>query len=106
MAFSITMRTPEISLRKAVGATTAGVVGGVLREGMVMVAVGAGLGAVIAAWLSLGIQHLLYEITPWSPTVLVAVVGILAATALVACVAPAFRAAGIDPVRTLRAGSE
>jgi putative ABC transport system permease protein len=79
------------------------VVGQVLRQGLALVLVGLGLGAAGALALGRLMGSLLYAIEPTDPTTFVAVATVLVLTAIIACLVPARRAAGIDPMIALRA---
>src|SRR5262249_4951374 len=97
VAFVVSRRTREVGIRMALGARAADVLGLVLRQGMAPVL--AGLGAGILAALALGRlgASLLYGIAPHDPATLASASLILAASALLACALPAWRAARIDP---------
>ena len=74
----------------------------VMRQGFTPVAVGlaVGIGAAVAVSQLLG--SILYGVTPTDPVTYASVVAILAAVALVACIAPARRAAKVEPLLSLR----
>ena len=96
-------RTREIGLRTALGATPASILGLVLLQGARLTAVGLRIG--VAGALSLGrfLQSLLYGVGAADPVTLVGVVLLLASAAIAACLVPALRAVGIDPIAALRA---
>ena len=91
-----------MGVRMAVGADRRAVVALVLGEGMRLVAVGAVVGAALALALGRVLAALLYETSPVDPATYAIAAAVLAATAAVACWAPAHRAARVDPVRVMR----
>jgi putative ABC transport system permease protein len=102
VSFAVTQRTREFGIRSALGALPRQLLAMVLRQGMWVVSLGAGLGfggAVIGGRL---VRDLLYDTRPFEPTVVVGVIMLLAAFAVVAMIAPAARAGRIDPAVTLR----
>lgn len=102
ISFTVARRTPELGIRIALGARTAEVVRMVLRQGMAPVIVGvvAGLFAALAIGRLLASQ--LYGVTARDPMVFAIVATALLGIAVCACLAPARRAARIDPVTALR----
>jgi predicted lysophospholipase L1 biosynthesis ABC-type transport system permease subunit len=102
-SYSVTRRTREIGVRVALGATRQEVVRLVLREGVVMAAIGVVIGLAAAAMLTRYLTSLLFEVQPGDPTILAAVSGTLLTLALLATWLPARRAASIDPNIALRA---
>ena len=102
VAHAVAQRTHEIGVRMALGAVIGDVLLLVLRQGFTPVAVGlaVGIGAAVGASQLLG--SILYGVTPTDPVTYASVVAILAAVALVACIAPARRAAKVDPLLSLR----
>jgi putative ABC transport system permease protein len=103
MAYSVARRTREIGVRLALGAQRGTVLNMVLRDAAVLVGVGMviGIGATLASASVL--QSMLYETASRNPLVLGVVCGVVALAGLVAAYLPAVRAAGIDPMKALRA---
>jgi putative ABC transport system permease protein len=102
LAYLVSQRRREIGVRIALGSSAAEVFRLVMREGATILVAGlfAGVGG---AWLlRSGIETQLYDIDAMEPRVIVAVAGVLALVALVACAVPAMRATGVDPVTALR----
>lgn len=95
-------RTREIGIRTALGATRGEIVRGVLANGLRLTAIGIGIGAAGASVTSRLLESLLYGISRVDATTYVAVIGLLAGVAALACWAPARRAAAVDPAITLR----
>jgi putative ABC transport system permease protein len=102
LANSVAERTREIGVRAALGAARADLVALVLRRGLALTAVGVVLGLGGAAVASRAVASLLYGTSPLDPATYGAVAVLLLAIAAVACVAPARRAANVDPMEALR----
>lgn len=101
-AFSVSQRTREIGVRVALGAQRSHVLGLVLRQGVVLAAVGVLVGSLAAFGATRLIANLLYGVPP---TDIVAFGGAAIALGLAAVAAswiPARRAAGVDPIIALR----
>jgi predicted permease len=95
-------RTKEIGVRVAVGATSAGVIGLVLRQGAVLAGTGVALGVAGAIATTRLLRGMLYDVTPLDGTTFVVGVATLLTASVAACLAPACRAAATDPVKVLR----
>jgi putative ABC transport system permease protein len=102
MAYSVAQRTPEISLRMALGAEQAQVRLEVLREGLALAAGGLVLGLAGAYALGRGMQSTLYGTGALSLPVLLVAGFVLLGVALIACYVPARRASAVDPMIALR----
>jgi putative ABC transport system permease protein len=100
---SVTERTREIGVRSALGATPKRIVVLVLAQGAMLTIVGVAIGIGIAASSTRAIASLLFGIEPFDVVTYAGVVAMLLGVAFIACYAPAFRAARIDPAITLRA---
>jgi putative ABC transport system permease protein len=102
MSFVVAQRTHEIGLRIALGAGRGRVLRHVLREGMTTAILGTILGSIGACFVGRLMQGLVFgtAAVPW--TTFVAVAATLIATALIACLIPASRAALVDPIVALR----
>jgi putative ABC transport system permease protein len=102
MSYAVSRRTHEIGIRVSLGASRAGVLWMVLRQGMTLAALGTAAGAGGALLLARLIGKLLYAVKPTDPLTLAACIAVLAAVALAATYIPAWRATRIDPVSALR----
>lgn len=102
VAYGIAQRTREIGVRVALGATEKRVVSLVVREAMVLVAIGAVSGGVLAFASTRAIRAMLFDTSAADPATLIAVAVALALVAVVAVYGPARRAARIDPVIAIR----
>jgi ABC-type antimicrobial peptide transport system permease subunit len=85
----------------AMGSTVRQVFALVLREGLVLVAVGLVLGVAGIVLLGRALQGLVYGVAPTDPVLIVLVALVLAATALAASVLPARRATKVNPIVVL-----
>ena len=103
MSYYVGLRRKELGVRLAVGATPFALGRMVLARGAGMSAVGIGLGLVAAGALSRVLQTLLFGLTPLDGQTYAASALLLGLVGVVACWAPARRAAATDPMRTLRA---
>lgn len=102
MAYTVARRTREIGLRMALGAAGTDVIWLVMKEVVMLAAIGIGLGLPVALGLSRWVKAQLYGITPNDPsTIGLAALGILI-VAMLAGYVPALRATRVDPVRALR----
>ena len=101
MGYAVSRRVREIGIRKALGADTSVVVATILRRGMVTVAVGFVVGAVLAGLAGQALSSVLFVGVFDLPS-FVAAFMVLAAAATLANVIPALRAARVDPAVPLR----
>ena len=102
LAYAVSQRKREIGIRIALGAETANILRLVLRHGLKIVGTGLLIGIGAALILTRLIQGVLYGVSNSDPVTLVLAVLVLALAAVVACLLPAFKAARIDPIKTLR----
>jgi predicted permease len=101
-AYAVAQRTREIGVRMALGAGRPRVVGMVLGGAFRRVGVGLALGLPLAIGAGYLLSAQLYGVSYWDPLALVAGVLALGASAFVAAIVPARRAASISPIRALR----
>jgi putative ABC transport system permease protein len=102
MSCIVDQRTPEIGVRIAVGARTIDIFSMVLRRGLVLASTGLAIGTGVALTLRRLIASLLFETSASDPLTLSVVAAILLTGAVMACWAPSWRAAQVDPVMALR----
>lgn len=102
ISFSTSQRTREIGIRMALGAQPRDIWKAVFRQGIVIVAVGAGAGILAAFGLTRVMASLLYGISAHDPLTYLGAVFLIAAITLFACYVPARRATKVDPVVALR----
>jgi len=102
LAYRVSMRTAEIGVRMAVGARREQVVWMILKDSLVLTAVGVVLGIPLAMFVGRALATSLYGVKPLDAvSYSLAVLGVLV-VALVASAMPASQAASIDPMRALR----
>ncbi len=102
MSFSVAQRSHEIALRMALGATRNRVVSLVIRDGLILAALGLCLGLIGAYFVGRAMQSLLFGIQALDFTAFLSVAFVLLAAAILACFLPARRAASVSPMRVLR----
>jgi predicted permease len=102
VACAVARRTHEVGVRMALGAGRTGVLRMLIREGMNLVFVGAGLGIVLALVVTRALAGILYGVSSNDPVTYVAVTIFMLTVALLANFVPANRATTIDPMQALR----
>ena len=103
LSYSVEQRRRELGIRMALGARRRDVIGLVVGEGLRLGALGLALG-LFGAWAGTRLlSALLFGIQPTDPLTFALVAGVVLAAALVATIAPAVRAARVDPARILQA---
>ena len=102
MSYSVSRRINEIGIRMALAAQQAGVVAMVLRESMLMVAIGAiiGLGGALAGGRF--VERVLYGLSTTDTLTIAGAIGATILASLMAGYLPARRAARVDPMVALR----
>jgi len=102
MAYMVSQRTREIGVRMALGATRRTVVGMVLKNATLLVAIGLLIGGAGAWYLSAAARTFLFRLEATDPRAFAAAVVVLTLAALIASAIPARRAASVDPMVALR----
>jgi putative ABC transport system permease protein len=103
VAYAVSQRTPEFGVRMALGAQRWDVLRLVLAQVAGMVLGGTALGLLLAVLLGQALRSLIYGVSPADPVTLAAASSLVLATAMLACVVPARKATGVDPMIALRA---
>jgi predicted permease len=103
MAYGVARRRPELGLRMALGATPAGLLRLVLRESMILVALGLGIGIPVTLVVTRLLREQLFGVAPGDPATLAFAAAVMTATALLAAYVPARRASRVHPAVALRA---
>lgn len=98
----VTARTREIGVRRALGAEDRGILRLVLREGMVQLALGLGLGLVAALAFAQILANVLFGVGTFDPLTLTGVVLTLSIVVLAASFVPTRRALAVQPMQALR----
>jgi predicted permease len=101
-SYVVSQRTREFGIRVAVGARPADVLWLVLRDGLVLTAVGLGIGIPLAAAAGFSLSRMLYQVSPLDPLVFVVGPVTLAIATTIAAWIPARRATRVAPVTALR----
>ena len=99
---SVAQQTHYIGIRMALGARTADIVRMVLKEGLVLAALGIGIGILTAFGLMQWISTLLFNVQTHDASVFAIVISALFVVILFACYLPARRATKVDPLVALR----
>ena len=102
MAFSVARRRREIGIRMAVGSRPSAIVQLVLKESLRLVFVGVLIGIPGAVAVMRAVAGMLYGLSPIDPVSLGVAAVALCLAGIAASVAPAWRAASLDPVQALR----
>lgn len=102
MSYTVAARTREIGVRMALGARRGDVLELVLRESMLLVAIGLATGIPLALASTRVLHSFLFGLKSSDPVSLIAVIVLLGIVAAVAGLIPARRAAKIDPMVALR----
>ena len=102
LSYSVSQRTQEIGVRVALGAGSPQILRLVVGQGLVLAAIGIGVGCVLAAAAMPAARSLLFKVSPFDPLTFTAVAAFLAAVAFLASYLPARRATRVDPVVALR----
>jgi ABC-type antimicrobial peptide transport system permease subunit len=101
-AYSVTQRTQEFGVRKAIGARDAQVLHVVIADALQQAAIGIALGLVLAAACTRLLEPLLFQTSPFDPLTYAAVIALLVACACCAALLPALRATRVQPATALR----
>jgi predicted permease len=102
VAYRTKLRTHEIGVRMALGASRVDVLRLVLLQGMWLTLAGLALGLAVAFGLTRFIAGLLYGVSADDPMTVIGVMTLLGAISVLACYLPAHRAMHADPVASIR----
>ena len=101
-AYTVVRRTREIGIRLALGAKPSDARGMILREGLLVTAIGVGAGLTLSLLAGKALASLLYKVSGVDPLVFFSATAVLAAVSMLACYLPALRASRVDPMVALR----
>lgn len=102
LAYNVSQRTRDIGLRMALGATRSNVIRMVLRQAMLLLVIGVGIGVIAALSAGSVLRSFLYGVVPYDATTIIGVCLLLLACGVLASYVPARRASRIDPIKALR----
>jgi hypothetical protein len=103
LSYAVARRRREIGIRMALGASKGETVALVAAESARVAGTGLLVGTPLALGGGFALRSFLFGVAPWSPAVLGGAVGLVCVVAMVACLAPAARAAEVQPQEALRA---
>jgi ABC-type antimicrobial peptide transport system permease subunit len=101
MSYSVSLRSREIGIRMAIGAGRSGVLGMVMKQGMVLAAAGVSVGLVLCLLASKGVTAAV-GVPGFNLPFVALVTAALVAAAALGAYAPAWRASRLDPNAVLR----
>jgi putative ABC transport system permease protein len=102
ISYSVSQRTQEFGIRMAIGAQRHHVLSMVMQQGMKIATIGLSIGLACALALTRTIRSLLFDVSAADPLTFAGICTVLMGLALVACLAPAYRATKVDPMEALR----
>jgi predicted permease len=102
LSYGVASRRNEIGIRMALGARARNVLTLILREAVLLVLIGLGIGVPIVLYVARFAKSLLFELSPTDPLTLAVAAGVLLVVALLAGYLPARRATKVDPLVALR----
>ena len=102
LTFTVSRRSHELGVRRALGEQATSILRRVLQEGMVLALAGVVVGVVLAYFSARTIDALLYGIKPSDPLTFSAAAMLCFVVAVLGCLRPAIRASRIDPITALR----
>jgi ABC-type antimicrobial peptide transport system permease subunit len=103
ISYTVAQRTREFGIRIALGAARGQVLGPVIREGLVLAAIGIGLGLAGALIVGRALSAFLFGVGSSDPLTFALVAVLMLAVAFLATYVPSRRALKVDPVTALRA---
>jgi ABC-type antimicrobial peptide transport system permease subunit len=102
VAYRTQLRTHEIGIRVALGASRGDVLRLILMQGVQLTILGLALGLILALGLTRFLGGMLYGVSATDPATVASVLAILGCIAVLACYLPAHRAMRVNPVAAIR----
>ena len=102
MSYNVTREIGEIGIRMALGAQQGEILRMVLRKGLALITAGICIGLLASYGLTRFLASQIWGVSATDPWTFGAVVALVVITGLAACLLPARRAAGVDPLVALR----
>ena len=102
LSYFLAQRRGEIGIRVALGASRKRVVGESLVDAKRMLAIGLGIGVILALLAGREASTMVFGLKRWDPASLLAAAALLAGVTVMTSIVPALKAASVNPVETLR----
>jgi predicted permease len=102
LSFQVAQRTREFGVRRALGAPAATLLGGVVRRGVGLAAVGCAFGLLLGGGVGQLLRSFLVDLSPLDPPTFVGIPLLLLLAAALASLVPALRATSVDAMESLR----
>jgi len=102
LSYNVARRTSELGIRMALGASRVAVLSLVLSNALLVIGMGVLIGLALSFASLRAISSLLFGLSPYDPTTMFGAVAVLIGVSLAAGMKPAWRAAHVDPIETLR----
>jgi predicted permease len=102
MSYNVARRTAELGIRLAVGASRQAVLWLVLDQSLILIGAGLLAGLLLSMLSVRAVSGLLFGLSPYDPTTMLAAAGVLTVVAIGSSLKPAWRAAYVDPIEALR----
>jgi predicted permease len=102
ISYTVARRTQEIGIRMALGAGGRRIASMIMREAIIMLAIGLTVGLGISLYAAQAVKAMLYNLKPTDPPTFAMAAGALAIVAVGASYLPALRASRLDPMVALR----
>jgi ABC-type antimicrobial peptide transport system permease subunit len=101
VSYAVALRTNEMGIRMALGASPSALRRMVLKQAMIPVIAGLALGTITALMAGRLVRSMLYDVSPNDPAIITAVILLLAGVGLAGAWAPAERAVKVNPLVVL-----
>ncbi len=102
LSYMVVQRTLEIGLRMALGAQRSDVLGMIVRRGLTLALIGVGTGVAVSIMITRLMSGMLFHTRPTDPATFAFTAALLIVVGIAASSVPAYRAARLDPMKTLR----